>query len=278
MKSSCSESLVRKSLVGEFLLTILLEIVVGSAARDPQFLRANVHSPSSEQQQEAPLARRLQLSPQRPIYRLNDWLRVHADDDRRQCRNSERYPHRKAYWQALSLDGLPHEHRIRDLQVVVESEQRVQHGERRQHVMLALYQAQEDVVLSEEAGHRRNSRERQQEEKHEYRFDRLPLIQARDVVEFVADHAAVSQRRDHRKRAQVHESVDQQIHQDAFQSIHKTWASHLGTAHRNESEQHVSHMRNRGVSQQSLGVVLRERGQIGSCHGRDRNEYHDRRI
>ena len=85
--------------------------------------------------------------------------------------------------------------------------------------MAAFHQAEKDEVLALEARQRRDSRERKQEDQHQHGFDGSAGIEAGDVVDFIADHVAMAQRGDHREGAQVHERVDQQVDEDAFDAV-----------------------------------------------------------
>src|SRR5882757_3714269 len=105
--------------------------------------------------------------------------------------------------------------------------------------MSSFDQAEEDEVLAVEAGEGRDSGEREQKNQHEYGFDRSTRVEAVQIVEFVADHVAMAQRSDHPERAQVHESVDQQINQNAFDAVGAEFSKSSG----DQAEQHVAHVR-----------------------------------
>ena len=57
-------------------------------------------------------------------------------------------------------------------------------------------------------------------------------IEAGDVVDFVADDVALAQGRDHRERAQVHERVDQQVHQNALEPVEARGRGYVTEARR----------------------------------------------
>src|ERR1700756_5284446 len=65
-----------------------------------------------------------------PVYDLDETVRHDADVKRRQTCQPQSRAHRETYGQPfLSLFRLTHEHRVSDLQVVVETEDRVEHAE-----------------------------------------------------------------------------------------------------------------------------------------------------
>ena len=73
--------------------------------------------------------------------------------------------------------------------------------------------------LPQKPAERRDAGERQQEDEHQHGFDGSARVESVEVVEFVADDVAVAQRRDHAEGAEIHEGVDQQINQDAFDAV-----------------------------------------------------------
>ena len=191
-----------------------------------------------------------------------------SDEERGECGHGESGAHGPAYGQQSFFFGLAHEHGVGHLQVVVQAEDGIEHAQRGQRVVSGFDQAQEDEVLALEAGQRRNSGQREQEDQHQHGFDGSARVEAVEVVEFVADHVAVAQRRDHAERAEVHEGVDQQINQDAFDAVRAEFVGSSG----DQAEQHVADVRDGRIGQQALGVGLRERGEVRAGHGRDGNE------
>ena len=98
--------------------------------------------------------------------------------------------------------------------------------------MAGLDQTQEDEVFAPESGQRRYPGQREHEDQHEYSFHRGARVEAVQVIQFVADHVLVPQRSDHAEGAQVHERIDQQVDQDAFEPVEERGAGILrGSEH-----------------------------------------------
>ena len=109
--------------------------------------------------------------------------------------------------------------------------------------MTTLNQAQENKVFSVEPGQRRNPRERQQKNQHQYSFRRSALEQPGDVVDFVADHLPMPQGSNHREGSQIHEGVDQEIEENAAKAIDES-GRRFRRRQRNHAQQDVADVRN----------------------------------
>ena len=86
------------------------------------------------------------------------------------------------------------------------------------------------------------------------------MHQTGDIVQVFADNAFAAQRHQHQERTQVHERVDHHIHGDAFDA---------GGVPGNQTEQHVTSVRNGTICEQALDVALIDGGQVADCHGGD---------
>src|SRR6267142_1523933 len=99
--------------------------------------------------------RRLRDS-QRPIHALNKRLRINSDHDSRERGDAESSAHSKTDIEPLAHYRLAHKDRVRNLQVIIESEQNVEHRDRGKHVVPTFYEAQKDVVLAKKSSRGRN--------------------------------------------------------------------------------------------------------------------------
>ena len=211
---------------------------------------------------------------QRPVDQVDEAVGHDADEERGECGDGERGAHRPTYRQQASFFGLAHEHGVGHLQVVVEAEDGIQHAQRCQRVVSGFDEAEEDEVFAPEAGQRRDSGQREQEDQHEDGFDGSAGVEAVEIVELVADYVAVAQRSDHAERAEVHEGIDQQIDQNAFDAVR----IELRRSSRDQAEQHVADVRDGRVGEQALGVGLGERGEVRARHGGDGDEDEQRNV
>ena len=144
--------------------------------------------------------------------------------------------------------------------------------------MLALNEAEKNKVLPIKACQRRNSCQRKQENQHHDGLCGSAEVQSRNIINLVANHFTVPQRGNHRERPQVHERVNHQVKQDSLEPIIKSWLRVIHRRQRNQSQQHVSHMRDGGVGQQALQIILGERRQVRPGHGGDRNKNNQRKV
>src|SRR5271157_4350905 len=210
---------------------------------------------------------------QGPVHHFDEAVGQNSDEERGEAGQAQGGAHGIADGQLFFARlGLAHEHGVGNLEVVVESEDRVEHAERGQHVVAGRDQAEEDEVLAPESSERRNAGQGQHEDQHEDGFDGSARVEAVQVVELVADHLLVAQRSDHAESAEIHEGVNQQVDQDALDAVGAEFGGRAG----DQAEQHVADMGDGGVGQQALGVGLRERGEIRAGHGGDGNENHNR--
>src|SRR5208283_770038 len=93
-------------------------------------------------------------------------------------------------------------------------------------------------------------------------------IKSVEIVELVANDVAVPQRGNHAERAEVHEGVDKKINQDPLHAVR----AELSGSSCNQTEQHITDVRDGRIGQQALGIGLSQSGEVGARHGRDRNE------
>ena len=150
-------------------------------------------------------------------------------------------------------DAFAHKHAAHDSEVIVNGDGDVQRRDDRQHVMPGLNQRQEDVVLAEEAGGRRDARQRQQEHQHQDRVRRVPVHETRNIVDVLAEDIGAAHRDDHQQRPERHERVDHQVDRDAFDARFVPGY---------QAQQHVPGMRDGAIGEQALDIRLADCGQV----------------
>src|ERR1700737_3309382 len=128
---------------------------------------------------------------QRPVHDANELLREYSDVDGREGRHTQGKSHASTDRKQSLVQSFAHKHLVRDTHVVIKPEHRVEDGERCQHIMAALNQAEEDKILSIEASQGWDTRQREQENKHQHGFGGRTEIKAGDVVHLVANHIAL---------------------------------------------------------------------------------------
>ena len=125
--------------------------------------------------------------------------------------------------------------------------------------MPRLDQREEDVILAHKAGQRRNPRKRKHKNEQQHRRCRAALVEAVQVVEFIADQSLPPQHNDDGESADGHERIDKQIEGDALQARLVS----IRPAHRrHQPQKDVADVRDRRIRQQPFDVGLRDRREI----------------
>src|SRR5215469_9418547 len=119
-------------------------------------------------------------------------------------------------------------------EIVVESGNNVERSKNRKYRMVCLDERKKDEVLAHETRGGRNAGERKHEDQEQHRGRRTALVEAVEVVEFIADEAALAKYDDHSEGPDGHERVGDQVIENA---------GDRGLVCRNKAEQDVAHMR-----------------------------------
>ncbi len=108
----------------------------------------------------------------------------------------------------------------------------------------------------------RNAREREHEDQQQDGGAGVAVIEAVEVVEFIADDAALAHHDDDGEGTDGHEGVGDEVIKNAHQT---------GFVPGDDAQQDVADMGDRRVSQQALDVGLRKSGQISPGKRSDGN-------
>src|SRR6267378_4837737 len=98
-----------------------------------------------------------------------------------------------------------------DAEVIVERGHDIKHGEDGEHRMVRFDQRKENEILAHETGRGRDAREREHENQKQQRRGRAALVQAVQVLEFLADEPFLAKHDDDCKCSQGHEHVSEQV-------------------------------------------------------------------
>src|SRR5262249_36851066 len=181
---------------------------------------------------------------QRPVHKLDEAVWQQANVQGRNASHSNGDAHGNADRQLIfAFFRLAHEHRVGHLQVVVESEDGVDHRERGEHVMAALDQAQENEIFAPEPCEWRKSGKRKQEDEHKHGFHGCARVESVEIIEFITDDIAMTQSGNYAKRTEVHEGVNQQINENALKAVRIKFGGGAG----DKAKQHVSDVRDRRI-------------------------------
>src|ERR1700692_2682708 len=140
-----------------------------------------------------------------------------------------------------------------DAEIVVERRHDVERGENREHGMMRFDEREKDEVLAHEASRGRNPGEREHEDEEKNGGGGVALVEAVEVVEFVADDAPLAENNHDGKGADGHEGVSDQVVDDSREA---------GFVRGDETEEDVADMRDGRVGEQALDVGLRKGRQI----------------
>jgi hypothetical protein len=86
---------------------------------------------------------------------------------------------------------------------------------------------------------------------------------ARQILELVANDVLPAQEDDDAERAELHEGVDEQIHQ------RRRDTACVASARRHDANQEIPGVRNRRVRKHAFQVALRQRGKVADRHRHD---------
>src|SRR2546427_6948448 len=98
-----------------------------------------------------------------------------------------------------------------DAEVVVQRGNDIQHGEDGEHRMVRFNQRKKNEILAHEAGRRRNARKGKHENEQQNSGSGAAVVEAVQIVEFLADEPFLANHDDHRERACGHEDVGKQV-------------------------------------------------------------------
>src|ERR1017187_3893004 len=143
----------------------------------------------------------LSLPHQRGLRQLQERLRVDAHDERQNAAHAQRQPQAEAGCHRGFLDRLAGKHAFHNLEIVINRHRHVQRGHHCQRVVPRLDQREENVVLPQEAGGRRDAGQREQEDQHQNRVAGALVHQAGEIVQVLADNVLAPQGHDHQKGA-----------------------------------------------------------------------------
>src|SRR2546422_5104759 len=98
-----------------------------------------------------------------------------------------------------------------DAEVVVQRGNDIQRGEDGEHRMVRFNQRKKNEILAHEAGRRRNARKGKHENEQQNSGSGAAVVEAVQIVEFLADEPFLAKHDDHRERACGHEDVGKQV-------------------------------------------------------------------
>src|SRR5260221_6634872 len=147
-----------------------------------------------------------------------EWLRIQP--------RGESYKQRRAEGDRLSVG---HEGRGRiaglfqpgvndDAEIIVDRGNEIERGEDGQHRMMRFDQREEYEVLAHEARRGRYASQRKHEDEEKNGSGRAALVEAVEVVEFVADNPALAEHDNDGEGADGHEGVGDQVVDDSRQA------------------------------------------------------------
>src|SRR5260370_4909416 len=166
-----------------------------------------------------------------------------------------------------------------DAEVVVERGNDVEDGEDGEHGMVRLDERKENEVLAHEAGGGRDDGTREHEDEKQDGGSGVALVERVQVLEFFADDALLAEHDDYSERAGSHEDVGEQVVGNSRRSGFGESSSSFVPGE--EAEQDVTHVRNRGIGEQTFHIRLCQSGEVAPgerCNGYAGNKINPRLV